>query len=73
MKLLHENNSPFHVALSVGIILCPWNSPGKNSRVGCHSLLQGIFLTWGLNPGVLHWQVDSLPSELSGKPRKMIV
>ena len=24
MKLLHENNSPFHVALSVGIILCPW-------------------------------------------------
>ena len=24
--------------------LCPWDSPGKNSRVGCHFLLQGIFL-----------------------------
>ena len=26
-------------------LLCPWNSPGKNTRVGCYSLLQGIFLT----------------------------
>ena len=34
--------------------LCPWNSPGKNTGVGCHSLLQGIFLTQGLNPGFLH-------------------
>ena len=31
-------------------LLCPWDSPGKNTRVGCHSLLQGIFLTQGLNP-----------------------
>ena len=31
--------------------LCPWNSPGKNTGVGCHSLLQGIFPTQGLNPG----------------------
>ena len=28
-------------------LLCPWNSPGKNTGVGCHSLLQGIFLTQG--------------------------
>ena len=28
-------------------LLCPWNSPGKNSAVGCHFLLQGIFLTQG--------------------------
>ena len=35
-------------------LLCPWNSPGKNSGVGCHSFLQGIFPTQGLNPGVLH-------------------
>ena len=28
---------------------CPWNSPGKNTGVGCHSLLQRIFLTQGLN------------------------
>ena len=34
-------------------ILCPWNSPSKNTRVGSCSLLQGIFLTQGLNPGLL--------------------
>ena len=35
-------------------LLCPWNSPGKNTGVGSHSLLQGIFPTQGLNPGLLH-------------------
>ena len=35
-------------------LFCPWNSPGKNTRVGSHSLLQGIFLTQGLNPGLLY-------------------
>ena len=30
------------------------DSPGKNTGVGCHALLQGIFLTEGLNPGLLH-------------------
>ena len=35
-------------------LLCPWDSPGKNTGVGCHSLLQGIFRTQGSNPGVLH-------------------
>ena len=34
--------------------LCPQNSPGKNTGMGCHSLLQGIFPTQGLNPGLLH-------------------
>ena len=33
---------------------CPWDSPGKNTAVDCHSLLQRIFLTQGLNPGPLH-------------------
>ena len=33
---------------------CPWNPPGKNTGVGCHFLLQGIFPTQGLNPGLLH-------------------
>ena len=32
----------------------PWNSPGKNTRVGSHSPFQGIFSTRGLNPGLLH-------------------
>ena len=30
-------------------LLCPWDSPGKNTGVGCHFLLQGIFLTQGSN------------------------
>ena len=33
--------------------LCPWDSPGKNTGVGYHALLQGIFLTQGLNPHLL--------------------
>ena len=32
----------------------PWNSPGKNTGVDCHSLLQGIFPTQGLNLGLPH-------------------
>ena len=34
-------------------LLCPWDSPGKNTGVGCHFLLQGIFPTQGLNSGLL--------------------
>ena len=33
--------------------LCPWDFPGKNSVVGCHFLLQEIFLTQELNLGLL--------------------
>ena len=35
-------------------LLSPWNSPGKNTGVGYHFLLQGIFPTQGSNPGPLH-------------------
>ena len=37
-------------------LLCPWNSPGKNTGVGCHALLQGIFPTQGSNPGLSHYE-----------------
>ena len=30
-------------------LLCPWDFPGRNTGVGCHALLQGIFLTQGSN------------------------
>ena len=49
----------------------PWDSAGKNTGVGCHALLQGIFPTQGLNShllGLLHWQVGSLPLVPPGKP-----
>ena len=35
-------------------LLCPWDFPGKNTGVGCHSFLQGIFPTHGSNLGLLH-------------------
>ena len=38
--------------MSPSRLLCPWGSPGKNSGVGSHSLLQGIFSTQGSNPGL---------------------
>ena len=50
--------------------LCPWDSPGKNTEVGCHSLLQGIFPIQGSNTCLLHllyWQVGSLPLASPGK------
>ena len=46
---------------------CPWDFPDKNTGVGCHSLLQEIFLTQGLNLGFLHWQVGSLPTEATAR------
>ena len=44
--------------------LCLWDFPGKNTGVGCHFLLQKMFLTQRSNPCLLHllpWQADSLP------------
>ena len=35
-------------------LLPPWDSPGENSGVGCHFLLQEIFPTQGSNPGLPH-------------------
>ena len=35
-------------------LLCPWDSPGKNTGVGYHFLLPGIFSTQGSNLGLLH-------------------
>ena len=49
-------------------LLYPWDSPGNNTGVGCHFLLQGIFLTLGLNPCLLHWSVGSLPLNHLVKP-----
>ena len=40
--------------LQLARLLCSWNSPAKNTAVGSHFLLQGIFPTQGSNPGLLH-------------------
>ena len=47
-------------------LLYPWVFPGKNTGVGCCTLLQGIFPTQGSNLRLLcllPWQVGSLPTE----------
>ena len=52
-------------------LLCPWDSPGENTGVGCHSLLQGIFPHPGIEPVflcLLLWQAGSLPPAPLGKP-----
>ena len=51
-------------------LLCPWDSPGKNTGVDCHFLFQGIFPTQRLNPCLLCllWQAGSLPLVPPGKP-----
>ena len=45
------------------MLLCPRDSPVKNTEVGCYAILQGIFPTQGLNLSLLcslHWQLGSL-------------
>ena len=49
--------------LELARLLCPWDSPDKNIGMGCHSLLQGIFPTQGLNSGLLHCR--QIPHHLS--------
>ena len=56
---LVTSNSLWSPRLYPARLLCPWDSPGKNTgvRMSCHFILQGIFLTQGSNPPLLHWQV----------------
>ena len=59
----------------------PWNSPGQNIGVGSLSLLQGIFPTQGLNPGLPHcrrilcqlsFQGKASEAELKGSLKKWL-
>ena len=52
-------------------LLCPWDYPSKSTGVGCHFLLQKIFLTQGSKPCLLcllHLQIDSLLLSHKGSP-----
>ena len=58
------SNSLRPYGLKPARLLCPYDSPGKNSGVGCHALLQANFPTQGLNLCLLcllHWQAGSSP------------
>ena len=64
-------NSWWPHGLSPTRLLCPWNFLGRNTGVGCHFLLQGIFPNQGLNHRLLcllYWQADSLPLRHMGSP-----
>ena len=50
-------------------LLCSWDFPGKNTGVGCHFLLQGIFPTQGSSLLLLYWQAGCLPLGHQGSPR----
>ena len=55
-------------------LLCTWNFPSKNIGASCHFLLQGLYLTQGLNPRLLHllhWQADCLPLSHWESPGKV--
>ena len=49
-------------------LLCPGDFPGKDTGMGCHFFLEGVFLTQKSNLSLLHWQVDSLPLSHQGRP-----
>ena len=69
--VVSDSATPWTAALR---LLCPRDSPGKGTAVGCHALLQGIFLTQGSDPRLLrllHWQVGSLPLAPPGKPPRV--
>ena len=50
--VVSDSLQPF--GLQPARLLCPWDFLGKNTAVGCHFLLQGIFLTQGWNSCLLH-------------------
>ena len=50
---------------------CPWDSPVKNTGVGCHALLQGIFPTQGSNPGLPHGRQILYQLSYQGSPQNL--
>ena len=67
--LFKESESKSHSVMSDSLqphgLYSPWNSPGQNTGVGSLSLLQGIFPTQGLNPGL--WHCKQILYQLSHK------
>ena len=66
---IYESRSFVSNSLRPHCLYCPWNSPGQNTGVGSLSLLQRIFPTQGLNPGLPYCKKISLPAEPPGKPK----
>ena len=73
-SLSSESHSALFDSLGPHGLYSPWNSPGQNTVVGSRSLLQGIFLTQGLNPGLPHcrWILYQLSHKGSPKHLKLL-
>ena len=76
---LRSRFSCFRFFVTLGLqptkLLCPWDFPIKNIGVGCHALLQGLFLTQGSNQSLscfLHWQTGSWPLVPPGRPSEYL-
>ena len=73
MKVKEESESESRSLMSDSLRLCelysPWNSPGQNTGVDNLSLLQGIFPTQRLNPGLLHCSQILYQLSYKGSPR----
>ena len=54
-------------------LLCPWYSPGKNTGVDCHFLLQAIFLNQGMNLGLLHCRQILYYVSYQGSPISLLL
>ena len=63
---------PTLVWFSPARLLCTWDSPGKNTGVGCHFLL-GDLPNPGIKPRSPALQAESLPTELQRKPTSNLI
>ena len=68
LSVMFNSATPWTVCNQPGSSVCG-DSPGRNTGVGCHSPLQGDLPNPGIEPRFPVLQVDSLPSEASGKSR----
>ena len=66
-SVVSDSATPWTVAHQAPLV--HGDSPGKNTGLGCHALLQGLFPTQGSNPGLLHcrWIIFCLSHQ--GSPR----
>ena len=64
-----ESHSVLSDSLRLHGLYTPWNSPGQNTGVGSLSLLQGIFLAQGSNPGLPHCRQILYLLSHKGSPR----
>ena len=75
-EALYPSESESHSVVSNSLwphgLYSPWNSPGQNTGVGSHSLLQGIFPTQGLNPGFPHYRQILYQLSHQGSPKRVV-